>query len=158
HIAALRKALDEDGSQPSCIATVIGRGYRFVEPVLDCGINSAVEDGEPMDYVSSASGRLFGRAEVVSRLKSLIERNRMVTLVGSPGIGKTAVSSAVEEMMRHRFEHGSCLVDLGAVTDPNHAPAVIAEALSDKFGVNKVEIQPLQNLRAAKMLIVLDGC
>src|ERR1700757_3913586 len=30
-IAALRKTLDENASQPSCIATVIGRGYRFVE-------------------------------------------------------------------------------------------------------------------------------
>jgi DNA-binding winged helix-turn-helix (wHTH) protein len=34
HIAALRKALDEGRSHSSCIATAIGRGDRFVEPVL----------------------------------------------------------------------------------------------------------------------------
>lgn len=33
HIAALRKAIDVDGAGRSCIATVVGRGYRFVENV-----------------------------------------------------------------------------------------------------------------------------
>jgi class 3 adenylate cyclase/DNA-binding winged helix-turn-helix (wHTH) protein/predicted ATPase len=33
HIAALRRALDKDRAQGSCIQTVTGRGYRFVTPV-----------------------------------------------------------------------------------------------------------------------------
>jgi DNA-binding winged helix-turn-helix (wHTH) protein len=40
HAAALRKALDEDARYLSCIATVIGRGYRFVAPVQTCGKNA----------------------------------------------------------------------------------------------------------------------
>src|SRR5262247_3171495 len=40
NIAAIRKALDEGGSHPSCIATIIGRGYRFIEPVEACETNS----------------------------------------------------------------------------------------------------------------------
>src|ERR1700761_8856268 len=31
NIAAIRKAIDVEGSGRSCIATVVGRGYRFVE-------------------------------------------------------------------------------------------------------------------------------
>jgi DNA-binding winged helix-turn-helix (wHTH) protein len=33
HIAALRRILDEDRAQGSCIQTVVGRGYRFVAEV-----------------------------------------------------------------------------------------------------------------------------
>ena len=33
NIAAIRKAIDPSDSTLSCIVTVIGRGYRFVEPV-----------------------------------------------------------------------------------------------------------------------------
>ena len=33
NIAAIRKAIDPSASKFSCIVTVIGRGYRFVEPV-----------------------------------------------------------------------------------------------------------------------------
>ena len=33
NIAAIRKAIDPIDSKLSCIVTVIGRGYRFVEPV-----------------------------------------------------------------------------------------------------------------------------
>jgi DNA-binding winged helix-turn-helix (wHTH) protein len=33
NIAAIRKAIDPSDSELSCIVTVIGRGYRFVEPV-----------------------------------------------------------------------------------------------------------------------------
>ena len=33
NIAAIRKAIDPSDSRLSCIVTVIGRGYRFVEPV-----------------------------------------------------------------------------------------------------------------------------
>ena len=33
NIAAIRKAIDPSESKLSCIVTVIGRGYRFVEPV-----------------------------------------------------------------------------------------------------------------------------
>ena len=37
NVAAIRKALDQDGAHPSCIATVVGRGYRFIAPVHTCG-------------------------------------------------------------------------------------------------------------------------
>ena len=33
NIAAIRRAIDPSDSKLSCIVTVIGRGYRFVEPV-----------------------------------------------------------------------------------------------------------------------------
>ena len=42
NIAAIRKAIDPGGSELSCIVTVIGRGYRFVEPVKVVGMDAQI--------------------------------------------------------------------------------------------------------------------
>jgi len=42
NIAAIRKAIDRSDSKLSCIVTVIGRGYRFVEPVKVAAIGAEI--------------------------------------------------------------------------------------------------------------------
>jgi DNA-binding winged helix-turn-helix (wHTH) protein len=42
NIAAIRKAIDPIGSTLSCIVTVIGRGYRFVEPVTIAAMGTEI--------------------------------------------------------------------------------------------------------------------
>ena len=61
HIAALRKVLDEDVRHLSCIATVIGRGYRFVAPVQTCGKNAWARPAKHFFNFPSSSNRLAGR-------------------------------------------------------------------------------------------------
>src|SRR5580698_6136037 len=38
NIAAIRKVIDGDAANRSCIATVVGRGYRFVEQVRELSL------------------------------------------------------------------------------------------------------------------------
>jgi len=158
HIAALRKALDEDDSQPSCIATVIGRGYRFVETVLDCAMNGSAKHLGHMNRLPNVSKRLFGREEVVRGLASQVEKNRLVTLVGSAGIGKTAVARAVAEILTRKYEHGTCFVDLCTLADPNHVPKAVAEALGLKCEMSDAVDRFTHRLGSAEMLMVLDTC
>ena len=42
NVAAIRKVIDPIGSKLSCIITVIGRGYRFVEPVKCIGMDTQI--------------------------------------------------------------------------------------------------------------------
>ena len=42
HIAALRRALDDDADQARYIATVSGRGYRFIEPISAINMPTAI--------------------------------------------------------------------------------------------------------------------
>ena len=42
NIAAIRKAIDPSDSKLSCIVTVVGRGYRFVEPVTTVVIGAGI--------------------------------------------------------------------------------------------------------------------
>jgi predicted ATPase len=157
-IAALRKTLDENGSQPSCIATVIGRGYRFVDPVLDCDLNSSIDQVGHPNRPPNPSKRLFGREEVVHRVVSQVDECRLVTLVGSAGIGKTAVAGAATEMLTRKYEHGSCFVDLSSIVDPNLVPQAVAMALRIKGEFDGIEERLLHHLRSKEMLMVLDTC
>ena len=69
HIATLRKALDEDVRHLSCIATVIGRGYRFVAPVETFGKNARAQPAKRFFNFPYSSKRLAGRDITKSGLK-----------------------------------------------------------------------------------------
>jgi predicted ATPase len=158
HIAALRKALDEECSESSCIATVIGRGYRFVEPVIDCAMSRGIDQGEQLNCSSNPSERLYGREDALHRLAMQVQRNRVVTIVGSAGVGKTAVAIAVAERLRLQFQHGTRLVDMNALGDPSHVPSAVAAALGITSDTSSLPEQLTRRLRSAEMLIILDTC
>jgi predicted ATPase/DNA-binding winged helix-turn-helix (wHTH) protein len=157
-IAALRKTLDENGSQPSCIATVIGRGYRFVEPVLDCAPNDSIGHKGHLNNLPNHSKRILGREEAVHRVASQIDESRLVTLVGSAGIGKSAVANAAAETLTGKYGHGICFVDFSALVDPNQVSQAVAKALGIKGEIDGIEEHLLHHLRSKEMLMILDTC
>ena len=53
HVSALRKVLDEGGDGPSLLATVAGRGYRFVGSVQKTSAGRAERGAEPVDMALS---------------------------------------------------------------------------------------------------------
>ena len=65
HVAALRKALDEDVRHLSCIATVIGRGYRFVAPVQTGGKNASARPAKRFFHFPSSPRGLEKRRKQV---------------------------------------------------------------------------------------------
>jgi hypothetical protein len=48
--------------------------------------------------------------------------NRLLTILGSGGIGKTTVALTVASQLGDAYPDGSCFVDLGQVTDATAAP------------------------------------
>ena len=52
NIAAIRKAIDPSESKFSCIVTVIGRGYRFVEPVKVGDIDTQIGQSKYSVYAA----------------------------------------------------------------------------------------------------------
>ena len=52
NIAAIRKAIDPSDSKLSCIVTVIGRGYRFVEPVKVVDIDALIGQSQYSVYAA----------------------------------------------------------------------------------------------------------
>ena len=102
--------------------------------------------------------RLIGRADTVSRLAEQLPQQRLLTIVGPGGIGKTSVALAVAEALIPAYEHGVWLIDLAPLGDPRLVPSALAAAL----GLEIRSEDPLPGLiavlRDKKMLLVLDNC
>src|SRR5580704_12875860 len=160
-ISALRRALG-DGGAGRYIVTVPGRGYNFVAPVS----REAEPRGTPSPTVA-ASGphnlpfavtRMIGREGIVAVLVSRLSHERLVTIVGPGGVGKTTVALAVAEAMVPAYEHGVWLVDLAPLNDPRLVVSTVAAV----FGLEIHTEDPLSGLIAAlrdrRMLLLLDNC
>jgi len=98
-LSALRRALDQ--GQRACgelatdyVATVTGRGYRFVAPVsmaphVPQPQYQPQRVGVPMHNLPAAGTRAIGRADAVSSLLGALGQRRTVSVVAPGGIGKT---------------------------------------------------------------------
>jgi predicted ATPase/DNA-binding winged helix-turn-helix (wHTH) protein/class 3 adenylate cyclase len=156
HVAALRKALRDGQGGRRYIANIAGRGYSFVGEVVATDEPAAIAPPEPTPPLSMA--RLFGRAEVIERLSTRLAQQRLITITGPGGIGKTSVALAVADRMRPGLPDGVCAVDFAPLADSKLVPTALASAL----GIGVVSENPLPSLvallRNRDMLIVLDNC
>src|SRR5205814_6171093 len=73
--------------------------------------------------------RMIGREEIAATLVSRLSRERLLTIVGPGGIGKTTVALGVAERMIADYEHGVWLVDLAPLGDPRLVPSAVATVL-----------------------------
>ena len=62
--------------------------------------------------------RFIGRDDEVSRIRDLVDANRLLTLTGPGGTGKTRLGLEVAAALLPSFADGVWFVDLSALTDP----------------------------------------
>ncbi|HEX6758603.1 MAG TPA: DUF4062 domain-containing protein [Propionibacteriaceae bacterium] len=104
--------------------------------------------------------RLIGRDGEVRRVLDILADpgNRLVTIVGAGGIGKSRLALAVAERGKDRFTDGVAYVELSAVTEPSLVRPTLAKALGVQEGTGlSLGIQLSGRLADAQMLIVLDN-
>ncbi len=158
-ISALRRALGDGQDGNRYIATIPGRGYNFVAPVRfeklarAATIASAAAHNLPL-----AMTRMIGREEVVATLVSRLSRERVLTIVGPGGIGKTTVALAVAERMISDYEHGVWLIDLSPLGDPRLVPSAVATVLGLEVRTDNPLPGLIAALRDRRMLLLLDNC
>ena len=163
HIWALRKLLG-----PLTISTIPGRGYRFTaaltsdsETTKEVAVAKLPTPGATADAhkdSDDAAFALLGRKKDLIALPQLLSANRLVTIIGSGGIGKTTLAKAVAANLKTGFADGVWLVDLSALTEgPQLAPA-IARALNVTLGGGCAASALAQSLATRHLLVVLDNC
>ena len=124
-IYVLRKVL---GADRHLIRTVVGRGYQFTGEIR---ATSAAAVGPPsrMTNLPETPSELIARDAELGAVAALVTEQRLVSLVGAGGIGKTRL---VLESARHllsRFPDGVFLAELGPLSSPELVPATVAGAL-----------------------------
>ncbi|GGU13984.1 SARP family transcriptional regulator [Lentzea flava] len=162
--AALMRALHLDGRQTEALE-VFARGKELLadelgvdpSPGLAAAHLEVLRAQAPHRGVPAQLTSFVGRDEDLRRVSKWLRDNRLVTLIGPGGTGKTRL--AVE--VAHREPGEVAFVDLSATTD-------VARALLDGVGVREaglLSVGPVgveERLRAAlaarEVLLVVDNC
>jgi predicted ATPase/DNA-binding winged helix-turn-helix (wHTH) protein len=158
HVAALRKALGDGRDDRRYIANVPGRGYCFVGSVERLG-GQAAEPAVNKGYkIPPRLTQMIGRADDVRLLCATLHEDRLVTIAGPGGIGKTTVAAAVTEDVLAQYRDGVAFVDLAPVADSR----LLASTVASVLGLPEPAQEPLRSLAASlrgqQLLIVLDNC
>src|SRR5271169_3416337 len=151
-VSALRKVIGADA-----ITTVSGRGYQFTLPVTK-GAGQAVRTAKPKHNLPYQLTSFVGREQEIAQLEELVTANRLVTLTGAGGAGKTRLAIEVADRFIDAFPDGVWLVELAALSDPRLVPQAVARALEVKEQPARPVIETLSDyLASKKLLLVLDN-
>src|ERR1700758_5631294 len=100
-----------------------------------------------------------GRAAQMTDLEKLLVDNRLVTLTGAGGAGKTRLAVEIAARIAAEFGDSVWYVDLAPITHPGVGPVAVARALGvpDQPGRSTMDTL-LRFVRDRQMLVVLDNC
>jgi predicted ATPase/DNA-binding CsgD family transcriptional regulator len=133
---------DASEGGPGALVTLPARGSMRPPNNLPLGLSSFV-----------------GREKELAEVKRLLDGNRLLTLTGSGGSGKTRLALTAANERVGGFEDGAWLVELASLADPSLVRGAVASALGIREQPGSPPTETLSGyLRTKKMLLVLDNC
>jgi predicted ATPase/DNA-binding winged helix-turn-helix (wHTH) protein len=152
-MSALRKVLGA-----GAITTVSGRGYQFTLRVTRLEAVEAEPPIAPRHNVPYVLTSFVGREQEIVQLEELLTANRLITLTGAGGAGKTRLAIELARRSLDRFPDGVWLVELAALSDAQLVPQATAQTLALQEQPGKSVSEVLSNHLASKrVLLVLDN-
>jgi predicted ATPase/DNA-binding winged helix-turn-helix (wHTH) protein len=160
HLSALRKALGDGQFGNKYIASTQGHGYSFIAPVtrLPADRNSGNASAGTSN-LPPALGRMIGREDIVLQIQGWLRtEQRLITILGAGGIGKTTLALSAGHAASADFSGVACFVDLSTVSDKEHLIGAIASAVGLYSQLADPKQALLNFLRSRRALIILDSC
>ncbi len=103
--------------------------------------------------------RLFGREHEMETLVGVLGRERLITVTGVGGAGKTRLAVELARHVRSEFDGGAYFVDLAPILDAALVARTAARALDIDLGSGGDAADALvQALADQRVLMVLDNC
>jgi predicted ATPase/DNA-binding winged helix-turn-helix (wHTH) protein len=158
-ISTLRRALGEDRT---AILTVTGRGYQFVGELTARELapsGSTLAPAFPGVRLPAAISPIIGREQGLREVGEAALRHRLVTLVGSGGVGKTRLAVEAARRLIPHFTDGVYLAELAAISSADYLPTTLAVALGFPPGDGAPSLERLAtSLHTRHLLLLLDNC
>jgi non-specific serine/threonine protein kinase len=133
------------------------RTFRAVEPA-EAERTPRRPERSPHNLPSELSS-FVGREKELTEVKRLLENNRLLTLTGPGGCGKTRLALAAASELVERFEDGVWMVELASLAEPSLMPQAVASTLGVRERSGSSLIEALSGyLRTRNLLLILDNC
>jgi predicted ATPase/DNA-binding winged helix-turn-helix (wHTH) protein len=164
-IKTARQAVGDDGTRQAVIRTVHGKGYEFVAPIEV--VEGADQPDHPLypDAVPTHAGLpgvlqpLVGRDDLLVELVEAQAANRLVTLVGAGGVGKTSVGYELARRVAGHYTDGVFVVEFVTVADHDATFGAVATSLDvNTRQETSIEDAIVDMLRPRNALLVFDNC
>jgi non-specific serine/threonine protein kinase len=115
---------------------------------------------------TAISGRLplnlssfVGREHEIAQVAPLIVANRLVTLTGSGGAGKTRLAFEVAARLRSEFSEGIRVVELASLSDPGLVLSAVGRSAGFFDPRGQITLERLAGyLEDRDLLLILDNC
>jgi predicted ATPase/DNA-binding CsgD family transcriptional regulator len=113
----------------------------------------------PPHNLPSELSSFVGREKELPEVRRLLENNRLLTLTGSGGCGKTRLALAAASELVERFEDGVWMVELASLAEPSLVPQAVAFTLGVRERPGSSLTEALSDyLRTRNLLLILDNC
>ena len=122
-------------------------------------VESQIEPIKPKHNLPSQLSTFIGRETEQEEIINLISKNRLVTLAGMGGIGKTRLALQVGQRLLNDYLHSVWFVALDSLSDATLVPQTVASVFDIREGPDRPIIEILKNvLREKTTLLILDNC
>jgi predicted ATPase/DNA-binding winged helix-turn-helix (wHTH) protein len=156
-VSTLRAVL---GAERALIRTVSRRGYQFTGELRFPPENVEVQANiGPETNLPQPVSKLIGRDDDLDEILRLAAAQRLVTLTGTGGIGKTRLALSVGQRLLPQFGDGVWLVELAPLTDPGLLPTAVAAAIGLELVDGTVTAERVASaLTGKELVLLLDNC
>ncbi|MEI5667875.1 winged helix-turn-helix domain-containing protein [Bosea sp. CCNWLW174] len=168
-INELRRVLGDGRDGRRYIVTVPNRGYSFVETVRRSpavsprGTGIAGDGQEPVSRrLPPLRNKIIGRDRSIQTLAKQIRQRRLVTVVGTGGVGKTTLALALIQHVRMVPDAADrqkiVFVDLASLSNRHTVPNAFASAIGAVVAGDDALSSIVLYLRDASCLLLIDNC
>jgi len=133
--------------------------YQVVHPQLRVEFPPLRSLASTPNNLAQQLNSFIGRERELAETRQKLATNRMLTLLGMGGIGKSRLSLQLAAEVLDDFPDGVWFVELAPLVDPRSVPQALASVLGVKEEAGRPVIEALlKYVRDKQLLVVLDNC